>query len=183
MRKIDCLLIARFRYLLLCTVTIIPLSICFACTYFSQAQTEITPSDNTPKVVSNDSVVALGRIIPQGEVIKLSVANAEDSRVNQILVKEGDWVEANQVIAILQGIERRERDLKEAQKSVEFYRAKLAQIKAGEAKNAEIAAQKAIINRLEAQLRNQTIERKAAIASANAQLKQAQLTYQRNQTL
>ena len=183
MRKRNTLLADRFRYPLLLIVTIIPLSICSACTYFSQAQTEISSPETTPKIISNKNVVALGRIIPQGEVIKLSVANAEDSRVNQILVKEGDWVKANQVIAILQGIDRRERDLKEAQKAVEFYRAKLEQIKAGEAKNAEIAAQKSRINRLEAQLHHQTLERKAAITSTKAQLKQAQITYQRNQTL
>ena len=58
----------------------------------------------------------MGKLIPKGEVIKLSVANAEDSRVNQILVEEGDRVKKNQVIAILQGIDRRERDLEEAEK-------------------------------------------------------------------
>ncbi len=183
MRKIDFRLADRFSYYFLLIVTIIPLNICSSCTYFSQAQTKVSSAENQPKIIPNKSVVALGRIIPQGEVIKLSVANAEDSRVNQILVKEGDWVEANQVIAILQGIDRRERDLKEAQKAVKFYRAKLEQIKAGDAKKAEIGAQKAKINRLEAQLRNQSLERKAAIASVKAQLKQAQLTYQRNQSL
>lgn len=183
MRKIDCLLVDRFRYLFLFVVTFLPLSFCSSCTYFSQAQTENLTTETVPQVIPNKNVVALGRIIPQGEVIKLSVANAEDSRVNQILVKEGDWVEANQVIAILQGIDRRERDLKEAQKAVEYYRAKLEQVSAGDAKQGEIAAQKARISRLEAQLRNETLERKAAIASTKAQLKQAQLTYQRNLTL
>ena len=176
-------LLTRFRYTLLVTVSLVPLSICSACTYFSQAQTKSPISENIPTIVPNNSVVALGRIIPQGEVIKLSVANAEDSRVNQLLVKEGDWVEANQIIAILQGIDRRERDLKEAQKAVEFYRAKLEQTKAGEAKRAEISAQKAIITRLEARLHHEILERKASSANANAQLKQAQVTYQRNQTL
>ena len=183
MEKTNTLLVARFRYFFLLSFTIIPLSICSACTYFSQAQTETPTTENPPIIAPINSVVSLGRIIPEGEVIKLSVANAEDSRVNQILVKEGDLVEANQVIAILQGIDRRERDLKEAKKAVEFYRARLEQIKAGDAKEAEIAAQKARISRLEAKLRNETLERKAAIANAKAQQKQAQLTYQRNQVL
>lgn len=39
-----------------------------------------------------NAVVALGRIQPKGEVIKLSVANAQDSRVDRILVAEGDFV-------------------------------------------------------------------------------------------
>ena len=46
-----------------------------------------------------------------------------------------------------------------------------------------IAAQKARINRLEARLRHETLERKAAIAMTKAQQTQAQITYQRNQTL
>ena len=46
-----------------------------------------------------------------------------------------------------------------------------------------MAAQRANISRLESQLRNETVERKAAIASAKAQLKQAQLNYDRNSNL
>ncbi|MEL6936897.1 MAG: HlyD family efflux transporter periplasmic adaptor subunit [Cyanobacteria bacterium J06633_23] len=128
-------------------------------------------------------VVALGRLSPAGEVIKLSVPNAEDSRVNQILVDEGDFVEANQVIAVLQGFERRSRDLKEAEKTVELHQARLAQLLAGEGKQAEIAAQVSNIGRLEAQQRNEILEREAAIDSAKAEVRQAQLTYDRNQSL
>ena len=39
------------------------------------------------------AVTALGRLEPAGEVIKLSVANAQDSRVNQLLVQKNDRVE------------------------------------------------------------------------------------------
>jgi HlyD family secretion protein len=127
--------------------------------------------------------VALGRLTPKGEVIKLSVSNAEDSRVNQLLVEEGDWVKAGQVIAVLQGIEGRERDLEEALKSVDYYRARLEQVRAGDAKAAEIAAQQANIARLEAQLQSETEEREAAIASAVAALRQAEINYHRKQVL
>ena len=61
-----------------------------ACNADSQAQTEdinVKTQIQRPK-----QVVALGQLIPR-EVIKLSVANAEDSRVNKILVKEGDRVQ------------------------------------------------------------------------------------------
>ena len=152
---------------------------CTACSSFSQAQSEIS----TSAVVRAPTIVALGRLVPKGEVIKLSVPNAEDSRVNQIFVREGDWVKTGQVIALLQGIERKKRDLEAAYKNVEYYRAKLEQTRLGEAKQAEIAAQEAQISRLKAQLRNQTIEKKAALASANAELNQAQLSYQRKQYL
>ena len=50
--------------------------------------------------VELSSVVALGRIEPEGEVIRQSVSNAADSRVNENRVSEGDRVEAQQVIAV-----------------------------------------------------------------------------------
>jgi HlyD family secretion protein len=154
-------------------------SACVACS-FSQA--EQLPAETATEVTST-TVVALGRLTPKGEVIKLSVPNAQDSRVNQILVEEGDRVEAGQVIAILQGQERRQRDLEEAQKNVAYYQALLAQTQSGSAKQAEIAAQRANIARLEAQLRTEADERRAAIASAEAELRRAELNYRRNQSL
>ncbi|MEM9482419.1 MAG: HlyD family efflux transporter periplasmic adaptor subunit [Cyanobacteria bacterium P01_F01_bin.116] len=162
--------------------------LCASCSGFSRAQPDAQSSQ--PDEVSTDlvntpasRVVALGRLSPAGEVIKLSVPNAEDSRVNQILVEEGDFVEADQVIAVLQGFERRSRDLKEAEKTVELHQARLAQLLAGEGKQAEIAAQRSNIARLEAQQRNEILERAAAIDSAEAEVRQAQLTYDRNQSL
>ena len=130
-------------------------------------------------VVPPNQVVALGRLVPQGEVIQLSVPNAADSRVNQVLVQEGDRVQPGQIIAILQGFERRQRDLEEAQKTVEYYQARLNQMKSGDAKQAELAAQSANIARLEAQLQNEILEREAAIDSAQAALRQAESTYDR----
>ena len=153
-----------------------------ACSTFSQAQNDQpqTPVEVIPPVTN---IVALGRLAPKGEIIKLSVPNAEDSRVNQILVEEGDKVKAEQVIAILQGFERRQRDLEEAKKNVEFFRARLDQTKSGDAKQAEIAAQRANISRLQAQLRTETAVRKAAIDSAEATLRQAETNYQRRVSL
>lgn len=154
-----------------------------ACSANSQVR---SPDKNTTPSIQEQQpkqVVALGKLIPKGEVIKLSVANAEDSRVNQILVQEGDLVEKGQVIAILQGYENRQRDLEEANKQVELAQARLAQVRAGDTKQAELGAQRANISRLESQLRNEIAEKQAAIASAEAQLRQAQLTYKRNQSL
>lgn len=138
-----------------------------------------TPAKSAPVV----AVVALGRIEPQGEVIKLSVPNAQDSRVNQILVKEGNYVKANQVIAVLQGIDRRKADLRDAEVDVRLRQAELAKVQQGEAKQAEITAQRAVVARLEAQLQTGTQQKEAAIASAEATFYDAQLTDQRRQTL
>lgn len=129
------------------------------------------------------AVTALGRLEPQGEVIKLSVANAQDSRVNELLVAEGDRVEARQLIATLQGLDQKQAELAAAKQNVAVYRAKLEKVLAGEAKNAEIQAQQAIIARLQSQLRNESLERQAEIADAEAELTNARTNYDRYQNL
>lgn len=119
---------------------------------------------NADTVPIDTGVVAPGTIIPKGEIIKLSVANAEDSRVNKILVSEGDRVRKNQVIAVLQGVEKRERDLEEAQNTVGYHKAKLRQTKTGE-ENSDPKIQE------------------TKIASSEVEYNQAKLTYDRHQTL
>lgn len=49
-------------------------------------------------------VTALGRLEPDGEVIRLSASNAsmQGARVAQLMVSQGDLVGANQVIAVLE---------------------------------------------------------------------------------
>ena len=150
--------------------------------YISQTPTQTTEPEPITKLAPI-AVTALGRLEPEGEVIKLSVANAQDSRVNELLVKEGDRVTAKQLIATLQGLDQKQAELAEAKQNVEVYRAKLEQIKAGEAKSAEIEAQKANIARLQAQLRNESIERAAEITDAQAELKNAEINFNRYQTL
>lgn len=151
-------------------------------TYWYFAQT--TPIEPEPITeFAPTAVTALGRLEPAGEVIKLSVANAQDSRVNELLVKEGDRVTAKQLIATLQGLDQKLAELAAAKQNVGVYRAKLAQITAGEAKKAEITAQEANIARLKAQLRTETIEREAEIADAEAELTNAKINYNRYQTL
>ncbi|WP_019505461.1 ABC exporter membrane fusion protein [Pleurocapsa sp. PCC 7319] len=150
--------------------------------YISQTPTQTIEPEPITKIAPI-AVTALGRLEPEGEVIKLSVANAQDSRVNELLVDEGDHVMAKQLIATLQGLDQKQAELAEAKLNVEVYRAKLEQIKAGEAKSAEIAAQKANIARLKAQLRNESLERAAEIADAQAELKNAEINHSRYQTL
>jgi HlyD family secretion protein len=137
----------------------------------------------TPTVVQATKVTALGRLEPQGEVIKLSVANAQDSRVDKLLVSEGDKVKAGQVIAILQGMDKKQAALAETEQNLAVQRAKLTQIQAGDAKVAEIAAQEANIERIEAQLRTETTEKKAAVARATAELRNAEIDFKRYESL
>lgn len=129
------------------------------------------------------SVVARGTIIPQWDVIKLSVPNAEDSRVNRLLVKEGDRVQANQVIAILQGADRRLADLKAARANVSLLQARLQKAQQSDAKPGAIAAQKAVIDRLRVQLPADLKQQQAELVSAQSSLLEASLTYKRRQML
>ena len=170
------------RFFYRCGVVLSLLWLTSACNANSQVESQ-DEAEAQSEIQQPKQVVALGKLIPKGEVIKLSVANAEDSRVNQILVAEGDRVKEGQVIAILQGFENRQRDLEEAEKEVELAQAKLAQVSAGDSKQAELAAQRANISRLESQLRNETLEKQAAIASSKAQLRQAKLNFDRNKSL
>lgn len=149
---------------------------------FLEAQTPSAQVATQPAPAMT-TVVARGKIIPEWDVIKLSVSNAQDSRVNKILVQVGDRVAANQVIAILQGADRRSADLQAAQSNVKLLRAQLAKVQKGDAKPGALAAQRAVIARLEAQLPAEKRQKEAEIASAFATLREAALTYQCRQIL
>jgi HlyD family secretion protein len=157
------------------------LTICAACNS-SKAQTHnsVTPSTNSS---ATNRVVALGKLIPEGDVIKISVVNAKDSRVNQLLVKEGDKVKANQVIAILQGQDTAEQQLRDAQANVTIKRARLLKIQQGDFKQGEIAAQHAAIAELEARIRTQPKQKEAVVTQTEASLHNAKLKYDRYLTL
>uniref|UniRef100_UPI0025DEF639 HlyD family efflux transporter periplasmic adaptor subunit n=1 Tax=Chamaesiphon sp. GL140_3_metabinner_50 TaxID=2970812 RepID=UPI0025DEF639 len=118
-------------------------------------------------------------IQPNGEVIKLSVANAQDSRVDRILVKEGDFVKRNQVIAILQGIDRKQADLRDALADVNLRQIELGRTTQTDVKKSQIAAQTAVITKLQAQLASSRQQRTAALNAARSQLQNAEADYQR----
>ncbi|MDJ0714591.1 MAG: HlyD family efflux transporter periplasmic adaptor subunit [Prochloraceae cyanobacterium] len=153
------------------------------------AYTNLPKSKQQPStMVSAESapvknVVAIGRIEPKGSVIKLSVANAQDSRVNQLLVKEGDYVKAGQLIATLQGIEKKEAAIIEAQKNVAVFRAKLTQAQIGSTTASNVAAQKAAVEKLEAQLQTTKAEKQAAIERVRAELRNDRAEYERYEKL
>jgi HlyD family secretion protein len=129
------------------------------------------------------TVTALGRIEPQGAVIKLSAAiSGEGSRVEKILVKEGDMVKAGQVIAILDNSDRLQAELTEAKAEVQVIKAKISQIQAG-AKQGEITAQKAIVDRLAAESEGDIDTQKATLEKLQAELLNAESENKRYQEL
>lgn len=114
-------------------------------------------------------VTALGRLEPQGEVLTISApASAEGSRVEQLLVKQGDRVKAGQEIAILDSSDRLAASLMEAQERVKVAQANLEKVLAG-AKKGEVEAQKATIARISAERENEIAAQKATIARINAE--------------
>ncbi|MEP0912202.1 HlyD family efflux transporter periplasmic adaptor subunit [Leptolyngbya sp. GB1-A1] len=125
------------------------------------------------------AVAALGRIEPESSIIKVSVANARDSRVNRLLVAEGDQVQAGQVIAILQGLEKQQAAVIEAENSVAIEQAKLKQVQAGSSNSSQIRAQQAAIVRLQAELNTDTVAKQASLRRAEVELQNAQTTYNR----
>ncbi|MEA5507563.1 ABC exporter membrane fusion protein [Halotia wernerae UHCC 0503] len=129
------------------------------------------------------TVTSLGRIEPKGKVIKLSATTStEGSRVEQLLVKEGDRIKPGQVIAILDSRDRLEAALKEAQEQVKVQQVNLNRIQAG-AKRGEIAAQQATIARLEAERQGDIDTQIANIAKLQAEVRNAQAEDQRYQVL
>lgn len=119
----------------------------------------------------NETVTALGRVQPKDKVISLSASSdLVNVRVAQISVKEGDKVKQNQVVAVLDNIHKLKATLEQAKQKVEVVKAKLLQVKAGEAKKGEIAAQEALIARLNAQMKGEISTQKAKIARLRAEL-------------
>jgi HlyD family secretion protein len=160
-RRLSCSLYRIVRLCLTYTAILSLLSLNSACNSL-QAQSDNAQSNPPEALTPSGWVVALGKLIPQGDVINISVANAEDSRVNTILVREGDFVRDNQIIATLQGRDRAEQQLREAQANVAVKRAQLKKILQGEAKKGEIAAQRAVIAEMEARLTTETRQKQAA---------------------
>lgn len=158
---------------------IIPLSllgllITIAGVFYSVNKTNKKSIEVSPTVTKTPelkAVTALGRIEPQGEVIQLSPPpDLGGTRIGKLLVKEGDRVKAGQTIAILDNYNRILADVELAKQEIEVDKANLAVVKAG-AKQGEIRAQEAVIQRLKAQLNGEIITNQAEIARVEAQLR------------
>ena len=139
-----------------------------------------TPVSTTPPRVA---ITALGRIEPEGEVIRLSAPSSVSGlRVEKLLVNQRSRVKAGQVVALLEGYIRATVNVQQALDSVRVAQAKLAQVQAG-AKRGDIDAQKAVIARLESQLQGEIATGNATVARLRAELDNAQTEYNRYRKL
>src|SRR5919202_1153159 len=117
------------------------------------------------------SVTALGRLTPQGEVIKLSApSGSEGARIELLQVEEGDRVSKGQIIAVLDTRDRLQAILQQADKEVKVKQAELAEIQAGE-KTGVVGAGKAEVAKFEAQVQRETEGEAANVARLKAQLR------------
>jgi len=117
------------------------------------------------------SVTALGRLTPEGEVIKLSAASESDgARIELLQVEEGDRVSKGQIIAVLHTHDRLQAILQQADKEVKVKQAELAKIQAG-AKTGVVGAGKAEVAKFEAQVQRETEGEAANVARLEAQLR------------
>lgn len=151
---------------------------------FERQSTVASTATNDPPSVS--AVSSLGRIRPEGEVVHLSAPVATNgvgvSRIAKLLVEEGDRVKAGEVVAVLDNYENLAAALQVAQEEVKVAEANLAQVKVG-AKTGELEAQRATVERLEADLQGQLAAQDKVIARLEAQLANAQREFQRYRQL
>lgn len=98
-------------------------------------------------------VSALGRLVPESDVITLAPGGGADGgRVDRLLVAVGQRVDAGQVVAILDPSARRAAAVRQAQAQLGVARAKLVQAQAGP-KPEDVRVQAALIGRYQAELR------------------------------
>jgi len=120
-------------------------SIWFVIGRFSSNPSPATsPATNTTGNSSKEqprAISALGRVEPQGEVVKVASPSAlGTSRIVKLMVKEGDMVKQGQVIAILDSYDRSVATLLQAQSQAQESDRNLARVRAG-AKGGDIEAQ------------------------------------------
>jgi len=144
--------------------------------------TQPQPTENVAPTVR--TVTALGYLEPQGKVIKLSAPSSTggSSRVEKLLVKQGDSIKAGQIVAILDSRDRLEAALLEAEEQVKVAQSNLEVVRSG-AKDGEISSQKAAIARIEAQSRGDVLAQSATVARLQSEVENAQTEVQRFDSL
>jgi HlyD family secretion protein len=122
--------------------------------YASYSNAKTTEAEKVQPEPKQQFITALGRIEPQGEIIKLTApSGASGAIVTQLKVEEGDFIKEGQIVALLDGFEQSLASVSEAESRVNIAKAKLNQIKIG-AKSGDLVAQDAQSQRLVSELEN-----------------------------
>jgi HlyD family secretion protein len=130
------------------------------------------------------TVMALGKLEPEGQVIKVSAPTGPNSstKVAKLLVEEGSVVKAGQVIAVLDSYDRLQAMLTESRKQVSIASARLKQVMAGKSLS-EVAARKAQVANLQADLEGSATAQRSTLVRLEAELQNVQADYRRYQML
>jgi HlyD family secretion protein len=139
----------------------------YAITFNSKSENAATVSTRNQPITSDRAISALGRLEPEGEVIRVaSPSGLGSARVAKLMVKEGDFVQKGQILAQLDSYERSQAELLSAQSQVREQESILAQVKAG-AKAGDISAQRRQVLAAEANL--QRLQAEYQIAQSDLQ--------------
>ena len=146
----------------------------------SQSQSEQAEQVALPEITT---VTALGHLEPEGEIIQLTApTSVQESRVQELLVDEGNRVEQGQIVAVLDNRDLMQAALQKAEQEVQIARAQLAQVQAG-AQTGDLQAQRAEIARLEADQAGNISTQRATIARLEAEVQNAQIEAERYESL
>lgn len=130
-----------------------------------------------------ETVSALGRLEPEGEVIEVFAPTSSDgARVETLRVNHGQQIRQGEVIDLLDTYARREAALREARAQVAVARSRLQQVEAG-AKTGQIQAQERVVDRLQVEEQTETAAQQAVIARLEAELRNAEFEDRRYQLL
>jgi HlyD family secretion protein len=165
-------------------LALIVLAIAAALLLTRTSSSSSTPTISTTTVTPGNIVATVDGSGTIAAAQSLDLTFQTSGTVTQVLVKEGDSVQAGQVLAQLD-----DRDLQvqlaSAQAALDSAKTKLTQTKDGNVQPAEIAAQQAAIANAQAQLRSAQAQLEALknptadkISSAEATLRQAELDLQ-----
>ncbi|WP_019501489.1 HlyD family efflux transporter periplasmic adaptor subunit [Pseudanabaena sp. PCC 6802] len=148
-------------------------------TLLNKAQSDRVIADIATSQPRRIEVVALGRLEPQGEVIRVGGPNGE--RIRQLTVKEGNFVEKGTILAYLESyIERlAERDLAASQVAEAEQRLKAST----DYSQSQIQEASTRIQQIERPRAFEIDAQKAAIRKLEAELALANIDLQRNQSL
>ncbi|TAE59961.1 MAG: biotin/lipoyl-binding protein [Nostocales cyanobacterium] len=117
------------------------------------------------------TTTAIGRLEPRGEVVRIAAPNSglsAGSRVQQLLVREGQKVQQGQVIAILDSRDSNMAAVEEAKARLQESRGNFIRVRAVSPR--DIQAQQAVISRLQAQLLGERESQQATISRIAAEL-------------
>ncbi|WP_427158604.1 ABC exporter membrane fusion protein [Aliinostoc sp. HNIBRCY26] len=148
-------------------------------------QSTNTNQNNLPAISNNQQsivrVTALGRLEPQGDIIHLS-ATSSNQRLAKLLVKEGEQVSVDQIIAVMDNVNQYQASVENARAKVNVARSRLAQVQAGE-KSGQIEAQRKKVAETQSQLVEGVKVQQSVIARQELELRKAKDNYQRYKDL